>query len=238
MRREDTITRMKERVERAIKRFDNFDNYVEEFNQGNLFTGPSNYFHKKTLDILRKHGQLHEALHDDKFFDYLYATLTAWGLHRMGRGSAKLAELEVLKRSFRNQEKEICDLQSLRITDLNASILGSVTSSLWKILDNLKVDVGKTKIVANSKALHHILPDLMPPIDREYTLRFFYNHTTLNRGDKVTFEEIYPHFHKIATVCKGKIMMHIGIGMNTSQTKVIDNAIVGFVLKELKIKRN
>lgn len=235
MRRENTIRRMKERVERVI---DKFDDYVEQFNKRNLFTGPSNYFHNKTLDILRKYDQPHKALHYDKFYDCLYATLTAWGLHRMGPGFVKLAELEEIKRSFKNQKDQIRNLQDVKITNLKDSDLDFVTSSLWKVLDNLKVGVGKTKIVANSKALHHILPDLMSPIDREYVLRFFYNHTSLNRGDKVTFEEIYPYFHKIATVCKGKIVRHIGIGMNTSQTKVIDNAIVGFVLKELKIKRN
>jgi hypothetical protein len=74
----------------------------------------------------------------------------------------------------------------------------------------------------------------MPPIDREYTLRFFYN--PLNQGDEVAFKEIYPYFHKIASACRDEIVTYIGHGMNTSQTKVIDNAIVGFVLKDLKNK--
>jgi len=233
MRRQDTIRRMQERVESLI---DQFDEYIDIFNQRNLFTGPSIYFHNKTLEILWNYDKPSEALLDDLFFDYLYATLTAWGLHRMGPGSTKLAELEEIKASFRRQKEQICNLQSLKITDIQDNSVDSVTLTLWELLDNVTVSASKTKIVANSKALHHILPDLMPPIDREYTLRFFYNHTTLNQGDKVAFKEIYPYFYKIASTCRDNIMSHVGFGMNTSQSKVIDNAIIGFVLKELKNK--
>ena len=28
-------------------------------------------------------------------------------------------------------------------------------------------------VVANAKALHHLVSDLIPPIDRQYTIRFF-----------------------------------------------------------------
>jgi hypothetical protein len=222
---------MQERVKLLIERF---NEYVNVFNQRNLFTGPSVYFHNKTLEVLRKYDKPSEALSNDLFFEYLYATLTAWGLHRMGPGYTKLAELNEIKESVRMLKRQISELQCFEITQLGD--VTSVTSSLWDILSDMRVGVSQTKIVANSKALHHVLPNLIPPIDREYTLRFFYNHTTLNQGDEKAFKEIYPCFHKIACACREQIINHIGFGMNTSQTKVIDNAIVGFVLKELKSK--
>jgi len=231
IRRQDTISRMQKRVESLIE---HFDEYVEVFNQRNLFTGPSVYFHNKTLEILRSHKKPSDALLDDLFFDYLYATLTSWGLHRMGPVRAKLTELKDVKESFRKMKEQITVLECLEITNIQEGNITSITSNLWEVLANTRVSVSQTKIVANSKALHHILPELMPPIDREYTLRFFYNNTNLNQSDEVAFKEIYPYFHKIESACKDKIMSHIGVGMNTSQTKVIDNAIVGFVLKELK----
>jgi hypothetical protein len=46
--------------------------------------------------------------------------------------------------------------------------------------------------------------------------------------------EMFPRFHRIAQSCQTTINSWIGPGMNTSATKVIDNAIVGFVLKELR----
>jgi len=233
MRREHTIRRMEERVELLIGKF---DYYVQAFNERGLFTGPSLYFHLKTLETLHKYSRPSEALGDESFFDYLYATLTAWGLHRMGPVAAKLVNLEEMKKSFRSQEQGLHDLEFLRITDISERSVTSIVSKLWVILHGLKVSISRTKIVANSKALHHVLPDLMPPVDRQYTLRFFYNHTTLNEADEAVFREIYPCFRRIALACKANILDHLGSGMNTSQTKVIDNAIIGFVLKELKGK--
>lgn len=232
MRREDTIERMERRVKTLIEQFDRF---VRIFDQRNLFTGPSVYFHTKTLEIQQRYSTPCDALRDDLFFDYLYATLTAWGLHRMGPGSTKLAEIGELKTSFERQKERIRALQPFELDNIPNDELGSVTLALWDVLDNLQVGVGETKIVAGSKALHHLLPNLIPPIDGEYTLRFFYNNrgTALNQGDENAFKEIYPYFCQIALSCVKEIGKHIGHGMNTSKTKVIDNAIVGFVLQEL-----
>jgi hypothetical protein len=33
--------------------------------------------------------------------------------------------------------------------------------------------VSDATVVVNSKALHHLFPDFIPPIDRQYTIRFF-----------------------------------------------------------------
>jgi hypothetical protein len=41
------------------------------------------------------------------------------------------------------------------------------------VIARIKVSTSRTQIVAGSKFLHHVLPDLVPPIDRRYTFRFF-----------------------------------------------------------------
>ena len=38
-----------------------------------------------------------------------------------------------------------------------------------------------------SKVLHHVLPDLVPPIDRQYTFKFFYGRTLLSIPEEVAF---------------------------------------------------
>jgi hypothetical protein len=234
MRHELTKIRMTERVGELIERF---DDYVNLFNQKDLFTGPSVYFHNKTLDVLHQHTDVLDALHDDKFFDYLYATLTAWGLHRMGPGKTKLIEINQFKKSIQTQEEEIQSLQSLKIDEIPDDSINLITSRLWTLIDNIQVGIAETKIVSGSKALHHMLPELVPPIDREYTLMFFYNHKTLNRGDEVAFKEIYPYFQQISKKCKKEITRQMGRGMiNTSKTKIIDNAIISYVSKEIKEK--
>jgi hypothetical protein len=40
--------------------------------------------------------------------------------------------------------------------------------------------VAEVRLVANSKALHHVLPGLIPPIDRMYTFQSFYGRKMLS----------------------------------------------------------
>jgi hypothetical protein len=86
--------------------------------------------------------------------------------------------------------------------------------------------------VANSKALHHLLPDLVPPIDRNYTLNFFLGRPYIRHGrDADYFMTLFPLFRQIAVSCQAAIQARImdpPVRMNTSVTKVIDNAILGF----------
>ncbi len=170
---------------------------------------------------------------DDRFFDYLYATLASWGLHRMGPGKAKLSELGELKSSFLEQRRRIEQLQPLRIEDLRDEDVDEVASSIWEVLRELHVGVGETLLVANSKALHHLLPSLVPPIDRNYTLMFFVGRPYIYRGrDGDYFRALFPLFREIAVRCREDIKQRIKTpweGMNTSVTKVIDNAILGFM---------
>ena len=233
-KRRRTSDRMERRVNDLIA---GFDQYVQAFNDGNPFTGPSIYFHHKTLAVLRQHSTPCSALHSDEFLDYLYATLASWGMHRMGPGGAKLADMSQIKDSFAHQEASIREVQSLSMCTIPSAHVSHVISTVWDILDSLRVGTSGTKLVANSKALHHLLPALVPPIDRAYTLRFFYDNTTLSKGDEATFKEIYPYFHRIAVTRREQITSHLGTGMNTSETKVIDNAIVGFVRTHLVERR-
>ena len=44
---------------------------------------------------------------------------------------------------------------------------------------------------------------------------------------------MFPLFHQIGQRCSQQINAAVGAGFNSSPTKVIDNAIVGFVIKEI-----
>lgn len=229
--RPETTRRIEDRVTELI---DRFDGYCDTFDRANLFTGPSAYFHSKTLALLRQQRSVSDAILSTSFLESLYATLTAWGMHRMGPGGAKLVEFPVLVASFRKLEEPIRRISALVLEHLRSEQVESVTEEVWEVISALNIGCGETRIVAGSKALHHVLPDLVPPIDREYTLRFFFNHKSLNQGDENAFREIYPRFHRVAVACSGEIQARIGRGMNTSPTKVIDNAIVGYVRAKLK----
>jgi hypothetical protein len=53
----------------------------------------------------------------------------------------------------------------------------------WGVIAHVKVSMFRTQIVAGSKFLHHLLPDLIPPIDRQYTFTFFTGQKTCLTGE-------------------------------------------------------
>ena len=171
------IRRMDQRIEELSS---DIPHWLYAFDAAATFSGPSLYFHLRTLDCLRRHSSAVEALYSDEFFDWLYATLASWGMHRMGRGSTKLRELPEIKASVRSQAAVIERLQEIRLASLSDAQFRSVLHDIWLTLSALTVSVAEAKIVANSKVLHHILPDLVPPIDRTYTYTFFYNRNRLS----------------------------------------------------------
>jgi len=205
-----------------------FSYYISKFDTSNPFTGRTLYSHFRTLKRLRECGALAIAFQDNLFFEYLYDTLIAWGLNKRG---SKLVDFETFRSSLRNHESELENLEDCRLTTLPEGDIDVVVDSLWQILATLRVSQAETKLVANSKALHHLLPQLMPPIDRRYTLKFFYR--TPSGGDEQIFREIYRQFHRIGSRSEVAINKHLGHGFHTSETKVIDNAIVGYVLARL-----
>jgi hypothetical protein len=172
-----------------------------------------------------------DALGDDAFLDHLYAILASWGLHRMGPGNAKLGDIDELKASFRAQASEIEQVQQLQIDQLDSDKVREVAEAAWAIMASLRVGIGPTLLVANSKALHHLLPGLIPPIDRNYTLRFFVGRPYIYRaGTLTTSRSSTPCSGR--SRCSGEVHRFIATpseGMNTSVTKVIDNAILGFM---------
>ncbi|MHA1426765.1 MAG: hypothetical protein ACTSQI_12330 [Candidatus Helarchaeota archaeon] len=218
----------------------NFLLYIKKFDDSKKFTGPSVYFHSRTLGKRRAHETLETVFDDELFFEYLYATLTSWGMHRMGQG-AKLVEFVEFVESIKRVRDNIIELKDFNILEINKIEVPLICEKLWCIIDTIKVNIAKTKLVCNTKILHHFLPELSPPIDREHTLRFFFNTKNGNlnkKTDEKYFRLIFPYFHYIGVQNSSEIKSLIGrTNFYTSSTKVIDNAIVGFVIKELKKRR-
>ncbi|HEX7569783.1 MAG TPA: hypothetical protein VF492_04705, partial [Verrucomicrobiae bacterium] len=58
-----------------------------EYHKAGVFSGPSVYFHLKSLKASRDKNF-------DSFAEYVYATLASWGMHRMGPSGAKMGDFE------------------------------------------------------------------------------------------------------------------------------------------------
>ncbi len=223
-------------IQQRIKDLESrFLKYLEAFLKSDRFSGPSLYFHQKTIERRRNMGSAVEAINDDPFFDYLYATLSSWGMHRMGSTATKLADLQTIKESTRALQGHIENLQHLNLSKLRYDETGGVANEIWTIIEHLKVSESSARIVANTKLLHHILPDLVPPIDRMYTYRFFYDTKNITKKrEEADFLEMFKYFCLIAHD-KAQMLKRTSEGSwNTSETKVLDNAIIGYGLLRLK----
>jgi hypothetical protein len=208
-----------------------FDDCLQTFDRSELFGGPSLYFHRRTISRTRTLS-LEDLLNDDLFYDYLYATLASWGLHRMGKTKTKLVDFSSFRKSILSQKSIFIDLSAFKLSQLNGD--SHVQEKLKTLLMNLKIGVGEKRIVYNSKTVHHILPDLLPPIDRQYTLLFFFGNTNPAGEEMHLFDQIFPHFAKVANEKRPIITQIVSQSIDSfhsSESKVVDNAIVGYVLK-------
>jgi hypothetical protein len=221
-----------ERARRNLDQLvDRFGQCVDAFERSNAFPGPSLYFHERALERRRQHHDVESLLADELFFEYVYAVLPAWGMHRMGPQAAKVGEFGAFIRSFRTLAPELEDLWSRRITEVGESDAAAVAEAVWKVIARLHVSTSGTRIVAGSKALHHVLPDLVPPIDRQYTFRFFTGQKAVSGGEERAFMEWFPLLCEVGRRCSAEIAAAVGRRgfMATGPAKVIDNAIMGFM---------
>ncbi len=210
-----------------------FERYLSYYETRPPFARPDQLrTHKRTIDLRRQLGSASAALADQQFLDSLAETLNAWGV---GRRDSILVEPSEFRRQLRNQAGEITALEGILIDNADASI----GDRLWRIIRSLDIVLGsrtlrptQSKIVGGSKALHHLLPELMPPIDRAYTAPFLLRtqpqHFQNPSQEAETFRLAFESFRTIAESVNPN--QYVGRhAWNTSRTKVIDNAIVGLI---------
>jgi len=204
-----------------------FANYLAIFSRNPPFQryGQLEY-HQTTIEYRNKASSAIGAINDYSFVNYLYKTLNSWGIG--SRGSV-LIPFPEFTRELQSKSSLIGSLDGVQINDpkINTRIL---TDDLWYLFDSLKIVRNDAKLVACSKTLHHILPDLVVPMDRAYTRRFFCWHgPEFQKSQKKFLSLAIENFAKIARFTDPS--QYVGTRWNTSQTKVIDNAIVGFLIE-------
>jgi hypothetical protein len=212
----------------------NFAYYLGEFERRGVFGGPSVHFHVRAIERRLTHDNVRSAIADDELLELVYAMLASWGMHRMGPKGAKLVEFDPFCESIRRQAEILEELEPLTITDLDD--VDGVVDTIWRAISGAHLSASGTQVVAGTKALHHLLPDLIPPVDREYTIRFFHENKMMNMGDEAAFREVYPALAEIASRAGDNLKVNDRSPMNTSPTKIIDNAIIGYVWSKLKVQ--
>lgn len=226
-RRRRSSDRMSENVEKLVG---GFAGYVATFEERQAFPGPSLYFHERAIERRHRHSTVSSLLEDQRFLEYVYAVLPAWGMHRMGQQRAKVGDFGQITTALRDCGPALEALWPLRITSLREDEAHDAAATAWGVFERIRVSTSRTQIVAGSKFLHHLLPDLIPPIDRQYTFRFFTGQKDV-ANDRLAFLDWFPRLAVVGTQCRGPIQDAILRGgfMATGQAKVIDNAIMGFM---------
>ncbi len=216
----------------------NLEKYHDKFYEVDNFRGPSLHFHRRTLEMIN-------STNFELYLEFIYATLASWGMHRMGQGGSKMQSFDVFKNSITKIREKIerarkIDYQNMRNTDWE---------SLKEIFCSINVMASETRLIGNSKVMAHLLPKLIPPIDREYTLRYLKGNTNVKNGMNVEWNMMREIIEKFFIPIAGKtnfinkakywVANQSNYPWDTSIFKVIDNLIIGagLIAKEKKKKR-
>lgn len=219
-------TTMKLSPEKPRDLLANADRYHEAYYRAETFGGPSLYFHQRSLDTRQSPASL-------SHLEYVYATLSSWGMHRMGTGGSKMRPFSVFRASVEPMQDKIARAQQLA----PPAIDDAAWALLKEIFQGIKIMASGTSLVGNSKVMHHMMPNIVPPIDREYTLRYVCGNTNIaNDLDKEwqTMRDIIGGFFipvaadaAFAAKAARWISDTGAYPWDTSVMKVIDNLLIG-----------
>ena len=130
-------------------------------------------------------------------------------MHRMGAQAAKVGDFSQITAALREAAPLLERLWPQRITMLGQLEADKVAAAAWEVIAHIKVSTSQTQIVAGSKMLHHLLPDLIPPIDRRYTFRFFTGQMMV-ASDRAAFLSWFPQLADIGSRCGSRSGMPSG----------------------------
>ena len=197
---------------------------------GKDFGGPSIYFHKEAIkeieiDFLGK-----------RHIDMIYAMLPAWGMHRMGEKSkTKVVDYDKFILQIDRIKLYLNDLKDRHISEITAQ-------DILTLLKELHISISDAFLVSSSKVLHHIIPNLICPIDRQYSVRFMqqkkgeFDSSTIQLDYEYAYAEIFIK-SMIFFITKHELILkeHINNEFNTNITKIFDNLLMVYVKNNRKL---
>lgn len=219
--------------------------YDKSLDISNEFGGPSLYFHTQAI------AEQKERFLSERHTEMIYATLSSWGMHRMGDSSTKtkMVEFGAFKKSIESQRDPLARILPCKMHNCTLTEFADYIDSLHDVFFSLRVSISNALAVAHSKTLAHLLPDFIPPIDRQYTVRFFTQDKEsffIKKENKWKYRDVkdLPRDHEEQFAlfknycCRIKQMLDgcdrsrfrlIPNSFNTSFPKIMDNMIVAFV---------
>lgn len=205
-----------------------FGRYVDRYDKLAPFSSEQALAHRSTIAALQAAGGVDAALADRAFVAGLYRTLKAW---RLGMRASYLMPADEFFHALQRSREAITELESFRIDDSNPP--DDIADRIWHVIDDLRVVTNKARLVAGTKTLHHLLPDLVVPMDREWTGTFFALHASEWQNDqRRAFHRLHTSFAEVARATNPAA--HVtGVGWRTSCTKILDNAVIAYCQTKL-----
>jgi hypothetical protein len=200
-----------------------FGDYVKSFGSAPAFNDEQLGAHLETLALRSQLGSAATAANNSEFARALRRTLELW---RMNTRGAKLVSLPDFEASLRHCAADIASFEN---EQLEAEVLNATATAerLWSLIEKMRISATGVRFVACTKALHHLLPNLVVPMDRQFTGAFFgWNTHDWQKKEEQLFKSAFVVFREIAR--KAKPSQYVGAGWNTGPAKVVDNAIVGY----------
>ncbi len=221
-----------EKDELIEKRLDelckDFGKWVNVAGQDGMPDSLARHFHIRTINRLKDVG-LDGIFKDALFFDYLYATLVTWGLNR-GKKKNRLFGFQDFVNGICSHHEKITILGSQSLATMKSKTAAAtidVARGLGRLVRDLSMSLSirERTLVLGTKTLHHLLPDLVPPIDNTYTLKFLpYGGESEGEFIKVFLDYLYIYRNEYDLIEE----LISSNPLNSSITKTIDNAIIGY----------
>lgn len=182
-------------------------------------------WHRLTIEARMRCGTVRAALDDEAFPRLLHGTLQRWGI---GRRASVLVPLAEFRQRLRAQAGALAALENARIDD-PALDVSAICKDIWQVIGALGIVRNQSLIVPGTTTVHHILPDLVPPMDRAWTGAFFlWSATAPQYAQPATFARTFTGLAQVARDVRSA--GYIGGGWRTSRSKVLDNAVIGYCL--------
>jgi len=139
-----------------------------EYSQAEESDWPSLYFHLRSLEAAR-------AKNFQQFAECAYAMLVSW---QMNSNNAKMRPFDEFRSSLR-----LIWTKALQLQEKTPDTLGGWDwSSLKEVFWRIRCMKSGTSLVGNSKVMAHLIPSLIPPVDRRYTISFLFGSGDFTNG--------------------------------------------------------
>ena len=176
----------------------------------------------------------------DDFLELVYETLKAFNMNVKG---AKLSRPLSFKESLKKHGDIILSLSKCNLEQVD----GNLKKTIGTLFDELELVRTKAPLVTFSKTMHFLLPDLFMPIDRKYTIQYFYRHPPYKRANyglhyltdtrkkqKERLFEVFEQFRLILHKHREVLKEESNSRWNRNIPKVIDNIIIAYVKKHME----